>query len=154
MKESLVTQKRQEAIRQLINSELVLDQKQLVQLLKKHFQIETNQAVVSRDLRKMGALKKERNSEMVYEIPAQDVKTEILRLAIVDIVHNEALIIIKVHAGLAAFVGDFLDEYTDLDILGCIAGENVVFAAPTSIQDIKTVFHQVCLAVHFVKNKE
>ncbi len=153
MTEILSTKERQEVIRKLISSEPISDQKQLVVLLKKHFKIDTNQAVVSRDLRKMGALKKERNGEMIYELPAHDVKTEILKLAIVDVVHNESLIVIKVHAGLAAFVGDFLDECTDLDVLGCLAGENVVFVTPKTIRDIKKVYHDICHAVQFLKNR-
>lgn len=145
------TLSRQNAIKAIIQKMAVSDQNQLVQLLKKHHNIEANQAVISRDLRKLGIVKKMINGALCYEVPDLDVKTEILRLALVDITYNESTIVITTHPALADFVGDCVDQYDDLEVLGCLAGENVVFVAPKSIKNIKKVYEQICEKFHFKK---
>jgi transcriptional regulator of arginine metabolism len=142
--------KRQEAIRDLLGKELISDQKDIVRLLYERYGIETNQAVVSRDLRRLGVTKKEVGGELAYELPLTDVRAEILRLAIVDIEHNEVMIVINTHPGLADFVGDSIDQ-ADLDILGCLSGENVVFITPRSVKKITDTYKAVCAALHFKK---
>jgi transcriptional regulator of arginine metabolism len=76
---------------------------------------------------------------------------EILRYAVVSIRHNEALIVITTIGGTAAFVGDYLDTQTDLNILGTLAGENMVFVTPTSMKDIEDLSNKLC---HRLKVKE
>jgi len=142
---------RQNAIRELVKKMAISDQKQLIELLLEYYKIETNQAVVSRDLRKLGVVKKMINDALIYEMPDVDVTAEILRLALVDISHNESLIVIKTHPGLADFVGDCVDQHTDLEVLGCLAGENVVFVTPKSIKDIKKTYQKICEKFHFKK---
>lgn len=142
---------RQKAIKELISQEAVSDQTQLVTLLAKKKGIETNQAVVSRDLRKLGVIKKIVKGEMIYEMPSTDTTTEILKLAITDILYNEVMIVIKTQPGLAAFVADYIDNYTDLDILGSLAGENAVFVTPQSIKNIEKIYQTLCQKIHFKK---
>lgn len=144
-------EERHEAIKALLNKVAVSDQNQLVDLLWKHHGIETNQAVVSRDLRKIGVVKKVIKGELVYEVPTVDVAAGILELALVDIEYNESMILIKTYPGLADFVGDCVDQYNDLDVLGCLSGENVVFVAPLSVKTIKTTYEKICQRFHFKK---
>lgn len=148
------TEYRQSAIKELIAKNAITDQKQLVQLLRDHYKIDANQAVISRDLRKLGIVKKTINNILCYEVPELDVKTEILRLALVDITHNESTIVITTHPALADFVGDCVDQYDDLEVLGCLAGENVVFVAPKSTKNIQQVYEKICQRFHFKKKKE
>lgn len=143
---------RQNKIRELLKSELITDQHQVVELLKAQG-VESNQTVISRDFRKLGVIKKPRNELMVYEMPEVDTQTEILKLALVDIVHNETTIVIKTQPGLAAFVGDFLDQHTELEIIGCLAGENVVFVAPRSVKKIEVTCEAICKKFQFKKVK-
>lgn len=147
-------EERQNAIKELVKKMSISDQKQLVELLQEHYGIDTNQAVVSRDLRKMGVVKKMVNHALIYEIPDLDVSAEILRLALVDISHNESMIVIKTHPALADFVGDWVDHYTDLEILGCLSGENVVFVTPKSVKNIHKTYQALCEKFHFKKHKE
>lgn len=144
---------RQEAIQEILKTETISDQLQLVKILNERFGIETNQAVISRDLRRLGVIKKEVNEVFVYELPATDINMEILRLAVVGIQHNGVMIVIKTRAGLAAFVGDWLDQHTDLDILGCLAGENVVFVSPRAVECIEEVHRGICCKLHFKMKK-
>jgi len=145
------TKDRLKAIEELVRKEAISDQKQLVDLLALHYKIETNQAVTSRDLRKLGITKKIINGQLVYELPQVDVRAEILRLALIDISHNESMIVIKTQGGLADFVGDCVDQHTDLDVLGCLSGENVVFVIPKSIKNIDKVHKKICEKFHFKK---
>lgn len=144
---------RQNAIKELISKEPISEQMTVVSLLLEKFGIETNQAVVSRDLRKLGVTKKLIKGEMVYDLPTTDPTVEILKLAIIDVQHNEVMIVIKTQPALADFVGDYIDHYTDLDILGCLGGENVVFVTPRSIKNIEQVYQTLCQKIHFKKNK-
>lgn len=152
MNDKYSVEARQKAIEVLVKKRAVSDQKQLVDLLQEQYGIETNQAVVSRDLRKLGIVKKMVNGELLYEIPGVDVSAEILRLALIDIAHNESMIVIKTQPGLAAFVGDCLDQHADLEILGSLAGENVVFAIPKSIKNIHKIYQALCEKLHFKPN--
>ncbi|MDR3624877.1 MAG: hypothetical protein P4L16_07055 [Chlamydiales bacterium] len=153
MSEKQKTEARQKAIKELIQKEVVSDQRALVELLEKNYSIETNQAVVSRDLRKLGVVKKQVGSALLYELPSVHVDQELLKLAITDIQHNEVMIVIDTGPGLAACVGEYLDKCSDLDILGCLSGENVVFVVPRSIHNIAKVFEDLCEQMFF-KRKE
>lgn len=135
---------RQQAIKELIATKSISDQNQIVDLLREKYGIKTNQTIVSRDLRKLGVVKKMLKGNLVYEMADIDVQTEIFRLALVDIEYNEAMIVIKTHPGLSAFVGDYLDQCNNLNILGCLAGENVVFIAPKRIAEIAETFAAIC----------
>ena len=142
---------RQKAIKDLVKRRAISDQQQLVELLYEHHEIETNQAVVSRDIRKLGIIKKMVKDALCYEMPNIDVSAEILKLALIDITHNESLIVIKTHPGLAPFVGDCVDECQEFEILGCLAGENIVFVTPRSVKNIHKIYEKICEKFHFKK---
>lgn len=144
---------RLEAIKKLITEQSIFHQNQLVDLLKEKYFIETNQAIVSRDLRKLGVTKKILNGNMVYEISEVNVQSEIFKLALVSIENNETMIVIKTHPGLSAFVGDQLDQCQDLDILGCLAGENVIFVIPKKISKINEITDTIRNKFYLKKSK-
>lgn len=150
-KRSKISQ-RQEAIRELINAHPIEDQETLVDLLEKEYDIETNQSIVSRDLRQLGASKHLVNGRMIYELTKTDVQREILRLAIVSIEYNDSIIVIKTFPALAAFVGDYLDMQEDLPMLGNIAGENTIFVTPTKGTSIESLFKELCAALYYQKD--
>ena len=139
------------AIKILLQREWIGDQEALVQNLKEQWGIETNQSVVSRDLRKLGVIKRKVEGKLRYELPDLDITTEILKLGIVDILHNEMMIVIKTRPGLAPFIGDCIDHLLSSEILGCLAGENVIFIACHAIQKIEETYRLVCEKLHFAK---
>jgi transcriptional regulator of arginine metabolism len=144
---------RHEALKKIIAEVLISDQNTLVHLLKEKFGIETNQSILSRDLRKLGIVKKETDKGLYYTLPDSDVIAELLKIAIIDIRHNEAIIVLKTYPGLAAFVGDYIDqEATDLPILGCLAGENVVFVTCQSTKNTEEVYEALCQKIHIRKH--
>ena len=133
-----MTNDRQKAIAELIGKHAIASQEELIALLKSEYKIESTQTAVSRDLKDMGCIKAIYGNKRVYALPQQDTRKEILRLAIKGIQYNETQIALHTGMGLAPFVGDFIDQQ-ELDIIGCIAGENVVFVAPSSIKNIAKV---------------
>jgi transcriptional regulator of arginine metabolism len=137
------SQDRLEKIKELIQENSLSDQLEIVELLDKKCHIKTNQAQVSRDLRKLGVIKRKSLHGDFYELPQLDVEKEILKLSVSSITHNEALIVIKTRAGLASFVGDYVDEHFHDFILGSIAGENTVFVTPTFTRDIVKLFEML-----------
>lgn len=149
MTEDYTAQKRQNAIVDVLKKVAVSDQNQLVELLKKYHGIETNQVTISRDFRKLGVVKQVVNETLIYSLPQTDVKTEILRLALIDISYNEVMIVIKTYPGLAAFVGDYIDQEQELEVLGCLSGENAVFVTPKSIKKIKLTHEMLCEKLNF-----
>lgn len=140
---------RQDAIKELIQSHPIEDQETLVEMIKKKYGIDTNQSIVSRDLRQLGVSKHLVNNKMIYELKEHDASREILRLAIIDINHNDNLIVIKTLPGLADFVGDYLDMQEDLPILGNIAGENTIFVAPNKKTSIEALFKEISKILYF-----
>lgn len=137
------TKKRRAALKEIIGSHHVSDHQTLIELMKKRYGIDTSQAVVSRDLRAMGVSKHAVGNKLVYEVPSTDASREILHLAVVDIVHNEAMIVIKTLPGLAVFVADYLDLAGNKHILATLSGENVVYVCPASIKDIANALEAV-----------
>lgn len=136
-------QERKTAIAELVKSHAIEDQAMLLDLLKKEYNIDTNQAAISRDIRKLGIHKRARGESMVYELPQTDAVTEILHYAVRSIAHNEAMIVIHTVPGTADLVGDFLDSQHNLAILATLAGENVVFIAPISTKHIEELAKQL-----------
>ena len=143
MEELRKNRRRRQAIQELIENNSIEDQATLVSMIKKTYNIDANQSIICKDLRALGISKQKSNNAMIYELPTIDSSREILRLAIVDIVHNESLIVIKTVPGLAAFVADFLDMQEDSPVLGTIAGENTIFITPTITKEIKTTFNWI-----------
>lgn len=142
---------RLDAIKELIKNRPIEDQGTLVQLIKDTYGIDTNQSIVSRDLRAMGVTKRAVGDKLIYELEEVDASREILRLAVVDIQHNESMIVIKTLPGLAAFVGDFLDMREELEILGTVAGENTLFVVPKKVKDMEKLFSEVCKVLYYKK---
>lgn len=146
------TNKRHEVIKELIATDAIEDQQTLVTLLQNRYGLSANQSIISRDLRTLGATKRKVNNKMIYELQTVDASREILRLAIIDIKHNESLIVVHTLPGLGAFVADFLDMHHDCGILGTIAGENTIFIAPTKIKNIKQVMQKMRTLLYIKTN--
>ncbi len=128
---------RQKALRQVIQEARCEDQQTLVELLMQKG-IATTQAVISRDLKELGVIKKSDEAGRYYALIDNDLEKELLQRAVLGVAHNQVMIVVHTRAGMAAFVGDLLDA-SSLPLLGCISGENVVFVAPSDIQQIKQV---------------
>jgi transcriptional regulator of arginine metabolism len=110
--------------------------------------ITINQSKISRLLRKMGAVKiTNEQGESLYSLPrnlAPRTTQSSLSQLIIDIVANEALIIIHTNPGSASLIGGLLDhQIQDLGILGTVAGDDTVFVVPKSIHHIQEALQAI-----------
>ena len=146
---------RRKAIVSLIKAQEIQNQQELLELLHVNHGIETTQSILSRDLQELGVSKRKIRKGYIYELNAIDAQKEILRLGVLGIEHNETLIVITVFPGLAAFVGDYIDQFqTEVGILGTIAGENTLFVAPLSIKKIVQTYQKICEILYFKQQVE
>ena len=106
-----------------------------------------SQPKVSRLLHQIGAIKIIDNQGrtqyrlphevgLIHELTSPQEKTFIQQW-ILDIIANEALIIIHTTPGAAGMVARILDQHRmDLDLLGTIAGDDTIFVAPKNTNQI------------------
>ncbi len=109
---------------------------------------EINQSKVSRLLRKIGAIKVvNTKGQTVYSLarePAPPTLSTTLRELIIDIVANEALVVIFTSPGSASMVARLLDYHqATTKILGTIAGDDTIFVAPKSLKDIPLLIKEI-----------
>jgi transcriptional regulator of arginine metabolism len=147
-----VKKSRTEAILELIKKERISDQKQLVEALKREFAIETTQAAVSRDLQKLGVIKQRVQGGFSYAVSHEEQEIEALHLGILDIVHNESMIVVRTKPGFAAFVGDYIDRAKQTEILATLAGENVLFVVPQKVKNLTLAVQALTTLLHFRKD--
>lgn len=136
-----------EALRALLSKQESSTQEGIcIELEKQGFEV--NQSKISRLLRKIGAIKVTNvNGEIVYTLPREPVPPSLgtpLRDLIFDISANESLILIFVSPGCAPTIARILDYHqTTLEILGTLAGDDIVLVVPRSVGDIPTLLSQI-----------
>lgn len=112
-----------------------------------------NQSKISRLLRKINAVKsKNEHGELVYCLPHDIMPPSISTLLnelVIDIVANEAMIIIKTSPGSASLIARIMD-HKKCQILGTIAGDDTIFVAPESIKKINEVTQLISKELGFL----
>lgn len=136
-----------EALRVLLMSKTASTQEDIcTELTKQGYDI--NQSKASRLLRKIGAIKVVDDSgQVVYSLPREPapptMKTQIKDL-ILDVVSNEALVVIFTSPGTASMVARVLDYHQiTTEILGTIAGDDTIFVAPKSIKETDRLVNEI-----------
>lgn len=150
----MTKKKRHTALKHLVSNFQISDQDHLVALLAEHHAINTNQSIISRDLRELGIGKKIKNQDAYYSLPTTDSTQELLAKAVLEVCHNESMIVVHTLNGLADFVGDYLDNQESDAILGTLAGENSLFIAPSSTKNIQAHFEKICALLNYQRMKE
>lgn len=112
-----------------------------------------NQSKVSRMLAKFGAVRtRNTKMEMVYCLPNElsvPTTSSPLKNLVLDIDHNNNLIVIKTSPGAAQLIARLLDSVSKAEgILGTIAGDDTIFVSPTRdiqidqlIENIQALFN-------------
>jgi len=127
------TIQRQKLIADFIDTGKVSSQNQLKGVLKKNGIIIT-QATLSRDLSELGAVKKRLNSgRLVYLLPKNQDNNAQLKIAkkalkdfVIDVEPVSNQVVIKTTTAAAQVIADSVDNLYIEDIIGSIAGDNVV----------------------------
>ncbi|MGM0482175.1 MAG: transcriptional regulator ArgR [Pseudomonadota bacterium] len=132
----------------LLKEEQYGSQTDIVEALKTAGFDNISQSKVSRLLSKYGAVRtRNAKQEMVYCLPAEisvpSAKAPLSQL-VLDIQHNDVMVIIRTSPGAAQLIARLLDSVGKKEgVLGTIAGDDTVFIAPLKVADIDFTFSNV-----------
>ncbi len=143
------TQERLLVLRQLIREGEASTQEDLCSGLKRK-KFDVTQSTVSRDLRRIGAIKANNSEgEIIYLLPEQHlaqiprVNHDVSQL-VVEIRSNESMIVLQTTPGSASLIAADLDRMrATLGILGTLSGDDTVFVAPISVKHISKVEQKI-----------
>jgi len=122
--------KRQRAILELLREKDIQTQEELTAaLIAAGFSV--TQATVSRDIREMGLLKESTLNGQRYIAPADSViikspLARVFRDGLVSVDYAENMLVLRTLSGMAMAVAAALDEMKFPDILGSVAGDDVI----------------------------
>ena len=144
-----------QAFKDLLKQEQFSSQGDIADALKLQGFENISQSKVSRMLSKFGAVRtRNARQEMVYCLPAElgmPTAKSPLKQLVLDIEHNDVMIIIRTSPGAAQLIARLLDSVSKSDgVLGTIAGDDTIFIAPTDVKEIKKTIKK--LEALFLKN--
>lgn len=146
--------KMMEILRGLIGSEFVGGQAEIAKYLKKKG-FNVAQSTVSRALAKIGAVKTNKNGNIMYTLSpvshAPQFTGQSLGNLILSVDHNESLIVVKTKPGSAMFVAGFVDHYCADFCIGTVAGDDTILVVPKSTKKMQTYSSQLS---SFFANKD
>lgn len=140
---------RQKTILEIIKNKDVETQDDLIrELAASGFAV--TQATVSRDIRELKLIKVTGDGGK-YKYTVSDTKDEgegsvylaAFAASIKSVESAMNTVVIKTYPGLASAVAANLDSLADLDILGCVAGDDTIFAVTHTPESAK----QVCIRI-------
>ncbi len=128
------------ALRQLLSEGASSTQEELVDELKTR-KFNVTQSTISRDLRRLGAIKMiDSSSRTIYRLPDETMVNPVsqsgLKGLLLDIQHNGAVIVIHTSPGSASLLARHLDTVKPHGIIGTLAGDDTIFVAPASVREI------------------
>ena len=136
--------KRQEKILEIIANNIIETQEDLIEALKSEG-FNVTQATASRDIRQL-QLVKVLDSSGVYKYVTPMTDTEAtgtynhaLFASIIDIKYALNNVVIKTSPGLAQAVAAGIDSMHDVDVLGCVAGDDCIILVSKSEEASKNV---------------
>lgn len=103
---------------------------------------DVNQSTISRDIKKLGAIKgTDKKGRTTYRLSDSTNESTFIAQSmtdlIIEITHNDSLIVIQTTPGSASLVARQLDINKPAGILGTIAGDDTIFVAPSKEVSIK-----------------
>ncbi|MDF2176766.1 transcriptional regulator ArgR [Aliiglaciecola sp. CAU 1673] len=130
------------AFREILKGESFGSQGEIVDALKEQGFDNISQSKVSRMLSKFGAVRtRNARGEMVYCLPPElgmPTAKSPLKQLVLDIIHNNVMIIIRTSPGAAQLIARLLDSLSPSDgVLGTIAGDDTIFIAPADVTRIE-----------------
>ncbi|OFZ10812.1 MAG: arginine repressor [Bdellovibrionales bacterium RBG_16_40_8] len=142
-------QDRLSVLRQLIRSSESSTQDELCKELRtKKFDV--TQSTVSRDLRRIGAVKMTNaEGEVMYRLPEdhQPLPPHLshdLGGLITSMQANESMIVLHTTPGSASLVARHIDSLrSTIGILGTIAGDDTIFVVPASVRNITAAIQKI-----------
>lgn len=139
--------KRQEKILEIISSRNIETQEDLISALKAEG-FNVTQATASRDIRQLKLVKLLDNGVYKYVAPKSEIDksgtyNHALFSAITDVKYALNNIVIKTSPGLAQAVAAGIDALHDVDILGCVAGDDCIILVSKSEDASKVITNKI-----------
>jgi len=136
------------AFKALLKEERFGSQSDIVDALKSQGFDNVSQSKVSRMLTRFGAVRtRNAKQEMVYCLPAElgmPTAKSPLRQLVLDVEHNESMVIIRTSPGAAQLIARLLDSVGKAEgVLGTIAGDDTIFIAPLKVSEIEHTLENV-----------
>lgn len=130
------------AFKALLKEERFGSQSDIVDALKSQGFDNVSQSKVSRMLTRFGAVRtRNAKQEMVYCLPAElgmPTAKSPLRQLVLEVDHNESMVIIRTSPGAAQLIARLLDSVGKAEgVLGTIAGDDTIFIAPLKVSEIE-----------------
>lgn len=137
-----------DAFKEILKEESYGSQTDIVNALKEKGLTNISQSKVSRMLSKFGAVRtRNAKQEMVYCLPPEmgmPTAKSPLKQLVIDIVHNNVMIIIRTSPGAAQLIARLLDSLGKAEgVLGTIAGDDTIFIAPADTTKIEETLSHV-----------
>lgn len=134
-------------LRQLIREGSAGTQEELCKALAEK-SVEVTQSTVSRDLRRIGAVKvTNAQGEVIYKLPedAPVLPTAVTLEGLLNTIEfNENMIVLHSTPGSASLVAHKIDDLREtLGIIGTIAGDDTIFVVPASVKKIPVVIRKI-----------
>lgn len=147
----MATNKQEElvkAFKEILKAESFGSQGEIVDALKSQGFDNISQSKVSRMLSKFGAVRtRNARGDMVYCLPPElgmPTAKSPLKQLVLDIVHNNVMIIIRTSPGAAQLIARLLDSLSKSDgVAGTIAGDDTIFIAPYDVSQIEDIRRKV-----------
>ena len=136
------------AFKDLLKAESYGSQGEIVDALKHAGFDSISQSKISRMLSKFGAVRtRNARGDMVYCLPPElgmPTAKSPLKQLVLDIVHNNVMLIIRTSPGAAQLIARLLDSLSQKDgVLGTIAGDDTIFIAPANVDQIEDLKQRV-----------
>ncbi len=132
---------RQNKIKRILSSRIISNQEQILIILKNEG-VNITQATLSRDFADLGVIRTFTPLGVQYVLSSNDYGKEIAKLIgleILNVAHNENLVVLRTLAGRAQGVAHYIDRLNKEEILGTIGGDDTVLVIPDKISNINKV---------------
>jgi arginine repressor len=137
----------------LITEKNYLSQEEIRRDLQHHGFDLISQSTVSRLLKLLGVIKiRNAKGQKIYSVdpqlrPTPDAARSVSEM-VVSVEHNSEFILVYTIAGYGSAVARILDYHALPEILGVVAGSNIVWVAPRSIKRTALVHKQINYLLH------
>src|SRR3990170_3609103 len=136
--------RRQIRIKEILNDTVISNQEELGKKLKEEGYVVT-QATLSRDFAELGVIRTMFNGSARYILNPSESGKQIAKLIgfeILNIEHNESLVIVRTLAGRAQGVAYYIDRLNKEEILGTV-GDDTVLIIPNTHKSIPAIISLV-----------
>ncbi|MDP2302086.1 MAG: arginine repressor [Ignavibacteria bacterium] len=137
--------KRQNRIKEILHDYVITGQDQLSLRLKEEG-YNVTQATLSRDFADIGVIRIVNGNGFRYILDPEETGKQIAKLIgleILNVDHNESIIVVRTIAGRAQGVAHFIDRLNRKEIIGTVGGDDTVLVMPDSQKNIPVIVNMI-----------